>query len=95
MLLRDYRTHAGTQGARRHHDALAKEREGPGLCVVYYCRTYMKAVRGGGVKRGDVCYGMLRAAACVDESDHHALMYVWHGQIVREDRVGEASARRP
>ena len=64
-------------------------------CVVYYCRTYMKAVRGGGVKRGDVCYGMLRAAACVDESDHHALMYVWHGQIVREDRVGEASARRP
>ena len=65
------------------------------LVVVYYCRTYMKAVRGGGVKRGDVCYGMLRAAACVDESDHHALMYVWHGQIVREDRVGEASARRP
>ena len=63
--------------------------------VVYYCRTYMKAVRGGGVKRGDVCYGMLRATACVDESDHHALMYVWHGQIVREDRVGEASTRRP
>ena len=25
------------------------------------------------MKRGDVCYGMLRAAACVDESDHHAL----------------------
>ena len=65
------------------------------IVVVYYCRTYMKAVRGGGVKRGDVCYGMLRAAACVDESDHYALMYVWHGQIVREDRVGEASARRP
>ena len=65
------------------------------VVVVYYCRTYMKAVRGGGVKRGDVCYGMLRAAACVDESDHHALMYVWHGQTVREDRVGEASARRP
>ena len=72
---------------------------GPGLLflivVVYYCRTYVKAVRGRRVKRGDVCYGMLRAAACVDESDHHALMYVWHGQIVREDRVGEASARRP
>ena len=47
---------------------------------VYYCRTYIKAVRGeGGVKRGDVCYGMPRAAACVDESDHHALMYVRHG----------------
>ena len=49
------------------------------LAVVYYCRTYVKAVRGGGVKRGvargDVCYGVLRAAACVDaESDHHALM---------------------
>ena len=25
------------------------------------------------MKRGDVCYGMLRAAACVDESHHHAL----------------------
>ena len=27
------------------------------------------------MKRGDVCYGMLRAAACVDESDpgHHAI----------------------
>ena len=56
---------------------------------------YKSCARGGGVKRGDVCYGMLRAAACVDESDHHALMYVWHGQTVREDRVGEASARRP
>ena len=61
--------------------------------VVYYCRTYVKAVRGRRVKRGDVRYGMLRAAACVDESNHHALMYVWHGQTVREDRVGEASAR--
>ena len=56
---------------------------GGGRVVVYYCRTYMKAVRGGGVKRGDVCYGMLRAAACADESDHHALTYVWHGQIAR------------
>ena len=37
----------------------------------------MKAVRGElGVKRGDVCYGMLRAAACVDEPDDHALMYL-------------------
>jgi len=60
------------------------------ICCCLLLRTYMKAVRGGGVKRGDVCYGMLRAAACVDESDHHALMYVWHGQTVRE-----ASARRP
>ena len=65
------------------------------LLVVVYYQAYVKAVRGRRVKRGDVCYGMLRAAACVDESDHHALMYVWHGQIVREDRVGEASARRP
>ena len=31
---------------------------------------------------------MLRDAACVDESDHHALMYVWLGQTqaVREVR---------
>ena len=41
------------------------------------------------MKRGDVCYGMLRAAACVDESDHHALMYVRHGQTVREHGVDE------
>ena len=65
------------------------ERRGGGYVVVYYCRTYMKTVRGGGVKRGDVCYGMLRAAACVDESDHHTLMYVWHGQTVREEGVDE------
>ena len=38
-----------------------------------------------------MCYGMLRAAACVDESDPRT--NVWHGQIVREDGVGEASAR--
>ena len=44
---------------------------------------YKSCARGGGVKRGDVCYGMIRAAACVDESDHHALMYVRHGQTVR------------
>ena len=49
----------------------------PVFVVVYYCRTYMKAVRGGGVKRGDVCYGMLRAAACVDESDQRS-MYVYY-----------------
>ena len=49
-----------------------------------------KLCAGGGVKRGDVCYGMLRAAACVDESDHHALMYVRHGQTVREEGVKRA-----
>ena len=61
------------------------------------CHDALRQVRGRRVKRGDVpvCDGMLRAAACMDESDHHALMYVWHGQTVREDRVGEASARRP
>ena len=59
---------------------------------VYYCRTYIKAVSGGGgVKRRDVCHGMLRAAACVDEWDHHTLMYVRHGQSasVREEGVDE------
>jgi len=51
--------------------------------------------RGGESLGREGCYGMLRAAACVDESDHHALMYVWHGQIVRdsEDRVGDASGK--
>ena len=43
------------------------------------------------MKKGDVYYEMLRAAACqcVDESDHHALMYVRHGQTVREEGVDE------
>jgi len=64
--------------------------------VVYYCRTYVKAVRAGGgelEEGGRVLWDQrLRAAACVDESDpgHHALMYVRHGQTVREEGVGEA-----
>ena len=84
-----------------NHDAAAFAAARPTLALstYYVCLLlqdlYKSCARGGGVKRGDVCYGMLRAAACVDESDHHALMYVWHGQTVREDRVGEASARRP
>ena len=50
----------------------------------------VEGVKGGdGVKRVDGCYGMLRAADCVDESDHHALMYVRHGQTVREEGVDE------
>ena len=63
------------------------------LSLSYVCLLlqdlYKSCARGGGVKRGDVCYGMLRAAACVDESDHHALMYVRHGQTVREEGVDE------
>ena len=44
-----------------------------GVCV-YYCRTYYKAVRGGGRRRvEDMCYERRRAEACVDESAHHAL----------------------
>jgi hypothetical protein len=43
-------------------------------CVcVYYCRTYYKAVRGGGRREDDMCYDRRRAEACVDESAHHAL----------------------
>ena len=44
-------------------------------CVcVYYCRTYYKAVRGGGRRRvDDMCYDRRRAEAWVDESAHHAL----------------------
>jgi len=40
------------------------------VCVcVYYCRTYYKAVRGGGRRRvDDMCYDRRRAEACVDES---------------------------
>ena len=38
---------------------------------------------------------MPRAVACVDESDHHTLMYVRQGQTVREEGVDERSARRP
>jgi hypothetical protein len=45
--------------------------------------------RGGGEEGRRV----LRAAACVDESDHHTLMYVRHGQTVREEGVGEGRAR--
>ena len=40
------------------------------VCV-YYCRTYYKAVRGGGRTRRrveDMCYERRRAKACVDES---------------------------
>jgi hypothetical protein len=45
----------------------------PTVCV-YYCRTYYKAVRGGGRRRvDDMCYERRRAEACVDESAHHAL----------------------
>ena len=45
------------------------------VCV-YYCRTYYKAVRGGGRRRvEDMCYERRRAEACVDESAHHALAW--------------------
>ena len=44
------------------------------VCV-YYCRTYYKAVHGGGRRREeDMCYDIRRAEACVDESAHHALV---------------------
>ena len=44
------------------------------VCV-YYCRTYYKAVRGGGRRRvDDMCYDRRRAEACVDESARHVLV---------------------
>ena len=47
------------------------------IVCVYYCRTYYKAVRGGGRRRvDDMCYDRRRAEACVDESAHHALANV-------------------
>jgi hypothetical protein len=45
------------------------------IVCVYYCRTYYKAVCGGG--RGavkDMRYEVRRAEACVDEWAHHALV---------------------
>ena len=55
-----------------------------GKCVcVYYCRTYYKAVRGGGRRRvDDICYDRRRAEACVDESAHHALANAGGREIV-------------
>ena len=59
----------------------------------------MKAVRGGGSEeRGSVLWDATsRRRACVDESDHHALMYVWHGQTVslREESVTLEGVTRP
>ena len=45
-------------------------------CVcVYYCRTYYKAVRGGGRRRvDDMCYDRRRAEACVDEYSVFSIM---------------------
>ena len=73
-------------------NAAAFAAAGPTFVLKHVCLLlqdlYKSCARGGGVKRGDVCYGMLRAAACVDESDHHALMYVRHGQTVRKEGRG-------
>ena len=53
------------------------------VCVFYYCRTYYKAVRGGGRRRvEDMCYERRRAEACVDESAHHALVNAGGREIV-------------
>ena len=52
------------------------------VCV-YYCRTYYKAVRGGGRRRvEDMCYERRRAEACVDESAYHALVNAGGREIV-------------
>ena len=60
------------------------------VCV-YYCRTYYKAVRGGGRRRvEDMCYERRRAESCVDESAHHALIDL---DIRGESEIPEISAR--
>jgi hypothetical protein len=60
-----------------------------GVCVyygcvcVYYCRTFYKAVCGGGggtVK--DMYYEVRRAEACVDYFAHHALVNARERDIV-------------
>ena len=42
----------------------------------------------------EACYGMRRATAFVDKPDHHALMYVRQGQLVKEECVEEAKRAR-
>ena len=63
------------------------------VCVcVYYCRTYYKAVRGGGRRRvEDMCYERRRAEACVDEFAHHALANAGGREIVGK-KEGEQKA---
>ena len=56
-----------------HVGQMKKEGHGVRSVCVYYCRTYDKAVRGGGRRRvEDMCYERRQAEACVDESAHHA-----------------------
>ena len=65
-------------------------------CVcVYYCRTYYKAVRGGGRRRvEDMCYERRRAEACVDKSAHHALANEGGREIVgKKEGEQKGSAR--
>ncbi len=65
------------------------------MCVCfYYCRTYYKAVRGGGRRRvDDMCYDRRRAEACVDESAHHALANAGGREIVGKKGEQKGSAR--
>ncbi len=68
----------------------------PNLDVcVYYCRTYYKAVRGGGRRRvDDMCYDRRRAEACVDESARHALANAGGREIVgKKEGEQKGSAR--
>jgi hypothetical protein len=48
-------------------------------------RTCAGGVRGRWRTFTDVCYGILRAAAFVYESDHNALVYARQGQVVLEE----------
>ena len=79
----------GAAEGGRAADGLAAHGAGKGaveqrgaVCVFYYCRTYYKAVRVGGVE--DMCYETRRrrAEACVDESAHHALVNAGGREIV-------------
>ena len=69
----------GDRTRHGHHPTKATPLNHPSTsardCVcVYNCRTYYKAVRGGGRRRvDDMCYDRRRAEACVDESARHAL----------------------
>ena len=59
----------GTQMGASIASAHKQERNFCATVCVYYCRTYDKAVLGGGRRRvEDMSYERRRAEACVDES---------------------------
>ena len=63
---RDHDALAGLELLELHACCLLDGLECRHLLLFMTARTYVKAVRGGGSEERDVCYGMLRAASCVE-----------------------------